>query len=99
MTQTTMSPNGHTTPNSPRATVTTEAPVPSERRQSAGSPAVSPEDLVQRHVDDARRQLAEARERLKAARRRVVQLEDAVCNWERFAAELREGHQDGRSGR
>ena len=51
---------------------------------------MSPETLIQRHVDSARRQLAEAREQLKAARRRVVQLEDALCNWERFAAEVRE---------
>jgi hypothetical protein len=90
MTQT-ISQNGHTTRTSSRTTVTSGPPVPSERRQSAASPTVSPEDLVQRHVDNARRQLAEARERLKAARRRVVQLEDAVGNWERFAAELREG--------
>jgi hypothetical protein len=96
MTQT-ISQNGHTTHASPRATVVPDPPVPSERRQSAGSPAVSPEELVHRHVDDARRQLADARERLKAARRRVVQLEDAVCNWERFAADLRQGHEDGRS--
>ena len=51
-----------------------------------------PEVLVERHVENARRQLAEARERLKAARRRVVQLEDAVGNWERFAAELRQSY-------
>ena len=99
MTQTTISQNGHPTRTSSRATVTPPPPAPAERRQSTGSPAVSPEDLVQRHVDNARRQLAEARERLKAARRRVVQLEDAVCNWERFAAELRAGHEDGRSTR
>jgi hypothetical protein len=98
MTQT-ISPNGHPTRTSSSATGTAEPPVPSERRQSATSPAVSPEALVQRHVEDARRQLAEARERLKAARRRVVQLEDAVGNWERFAAELREGHEDDPSTR
>ena len=48
---------------------------------------VSPEALVARHIENARRQLAEARENLKASRRRVVQLEDALCNWERFAAD------------
>jgi hypothetical protein len=52
-------------------------------------PSVSPEVLIGRHVENARHQLAEGRERLKAARRRVVQLEDALTNWERFAGEMR----------
>jgi hypothetical protein len=82
MSHSTISTNGHT--------ITTPPLVAAERRQTTGADGVSPETLVQRHVDSARRQLAEAREQLKAARRRVVQLEDAVCNWERFATEVRE---------
>jgi hypothetical protein len=82
MSQSTISTNGHSFTAAPL--------VATERRQTVGNETVSPEALVQRHVDSARRQLAEAREQLKAARRRVVQLEDAVCNWERFAAEVRE---------
>jgi hypothetical protein len=82
MSQSTISTNGHSFTATPLVEV--------ERRQTIGNDAVTPEALVQRHVDSARRQLAEAREQLKAARRRVVQLEDAVCNWERFAAEARE---------
>lgn len=88
MSQTTISSNGHT------------APVPSEevtaeRRQTAAPGTVSPEALIARHVENARRQLADARENLKAARRRVVQLEDALRNWERFAAELRRDRGSG----
>jgi hypothetical protein len=83
MSQTAISSNGHSTP------VRNEATDGPERRQTAAPDSVSPEALIQRHVENARRQLAEARENLKAARRRVVQLEDALCNWERFAAELR----------
>jgi hypothetical protein len=60
-----------------------------ERRQTATANSVSPEDLIARHLDNARDQLADGRERLKSARRRVVQLEDALCNWERFAGEMR----------
>jgi hypothetical protein len=89
MSQTTISNNGHS------STAPTGASVGPERRTTA-TPAdplsresVSPEVLIERHVDSARRQLADARENLKAARRRVVQLEDALCNWERFATELR----------
>ena len=89
MTQTTISTNGHGT--SPPG----EAAASPERRQTPASPAVSPEALVERHVESARRQLADARERLKAARRRVVQLEDALGNWERFAAELRRAAENG----
>jgi sRNA-binding protein len=85
MTQATINSNGHGHGPSPTRE---EAPGP-DRRQTAAPPSVRPEVLVERHVENARRQLAEARERLKAARRRVVQLEDAVGNWERFAAELR----------
>jgi hypothetical protein len=96
MTQTTISTNGHATSPAQAATVT-ESSVSPERRQTAASPSVTPEVLVERHVENARRQLAEARERLKAARRRVVQLEDAVCNWERFAAELRQDRDRGAS--
>jgi len=54
-----------------------------------GPSTVSPEALIERHVENARHQLADGRERLKAARRRVVQLEEAVHNWERLAAEMR----------
>jgi hypothetical protein len=83
MSQSTISTNGHGT------TASTPSVIGPERRRTATSEAVSPEALIERHVEGARRQLAEARERLKAARRRVVQLEDALCNWERLAAELR----------
>jgi hypothetical protein len=62
---------------------------PAERRKTVIPESVSPEDLIRRHVEDARVQLAEGRERLKAARRRVVQLEDALCHWERLAGEMR----------
>lgn len=82
MNQTTMSTNGH-------AKRPEETAVARERRLAPPSESVTPEQLIGRHVDSARRQLADARENLKAARRRVVQLEDALCNWERFAAELR----------
>lgn len=60
-----------------------------ERHQPDSGPSVSPELMIGRHVENARRQLDEARERLKAARRRVVQLEDALTNWERLSGELR----------
>jgi hypothetical protein len=86
MSDTITSTNGHQSAD-PRP-----APVGPERRQTAVPEAVSPEALIERHVDNARRQLADARENLKAARRRVVQLEDALCNWERFATELRRGN-------
>jgi hypothetical protein len=91
MSQTTMSNNGHT------AAVQGDA-LTAERRKTVASQTVSPEALIARHVDSARRQLADARENLKAARRRVVQLEDALCNWERFAQELRRGRDAGSSG-
>jgi hypothetical protein len=96
MTQTTISTNGHAT-SPAQAVAVTDSTVSPERRQTAASPSVSPEVLVDRHVENARRQLADARERLKAARRRVVQLEDALCNWERFAGELRQGRERGTS--
>lgn len=83
MSQTSISSNGH------RTTVRNDDPTISERRQTVVPDPVSPEALIARHVENARRQLAEARENLKASRRRVVQLEDALCNWERFAAEMR----------
>jgi hypothetical protein len=83
MSQTTISSNGHRNP------APTSESVIAERRLTSAPESVSPEDLIQRHVENARRQLADARENLKASRRRVVQLEDALCNWERFAAELR----------
>jgi hypothetical protein len=51
--------------------------------------SISTDALIRRHVENARAQLAEARERLKAARRRVVQLEDAVANWELLARSAR----------
>ncbi len=86
MTQATINSNGHGDGASPSHD---EASGP-DRRQTATPASVRPEVLVERHVENARRQLAEARERLKAARRRVVQLEDAVGNWERFAVELRQ---------
>jgi hypothetical protein len=82
MSQTTISSNGH------GPSVRSDAPT-AERRKTTASPTVSPAALIDRHIDGARRQLADARESLKAARRRVVQLEDALCNWERFAQELR----------
>jgi hypothetical protein len=81
MSQSTIRTNGHSFSGPPV--------VPTERRRSIGD-AAAPEQLVERHLDSARRQLREAREQLKAARRRVVQLEDAVGNWERFAADVRE---------
>ena len=83
MSQSTISSNGHNS-TAPRA-----EPIPAERRQTRVNEAVTPEELIERHVENARRQLAEARESLKAGRRRVVQLEDALANWERFAAEVR----------
>jgi len=49
----------------------------------------TPERLIARHIEDARQQLTHARERLKFDRRRVTELEDAVSNWERLAAEMR----------
>jgi hypothetical protein len=51
-------------------------------------PAASAERIIVHQVEQARIQLAEARDRLKAARRRVVELEDAVKNWEEFANEV-----------
>jgi hypothetical protein len=93
MSQTAISSNGHGT------TVRGVQPTVPERRQTATPDAVSPEELIARHVENARRQLAEARESLKASRRRVVQLEDALCNWERFADELRRTRgDDGKPG-
>jgi uncharacterized membrane protein YccC len=88
MSQTAISSNGHGT------TVRGDEPATPERRQTVAPDPVSPEELIARHVENARRQLAEARENLKASRRRVVQLEDALSNWERFAAELRETRGD-----
>jgi hypothetical protein len=90
MSQTTVSSNGHS------AIVPSDAST-AERRKTTASPTVSPEALIARHIESARRQLADARENLKAARRRVVQLEDALCNWERFAEELRRGRGNGSS--
>ena len=83
------------TATAPATSRGSEETVTPERRQTAASPSVQPEVLVERHVENARRQLAEARERLKAARRRVVQLEDVVGNWERFAADLRNSYGNG----
>ncbi|HEY3722630.1 MAG TPA: hypothetical protein VGN59_04620 [Acidimicrobiia bacterium] len=91
MSQSTISSNGHS------STAHGEEPVPADRRQTRANEAVTPEELIERHVENARRQLAEARENLKAARRRVVQLEDALCNWERFAEEMRRTRGDGRT--
>lgn len=88
MSHSTISTNGHST-NS-RRTIAAPTVTGTERRQTAAPETVSPEELIGRHVESARRQLADARENLKAGRRRVVQLEDALCNWERFAAELRQ---------
>lgn len=88
MSQSTISSNGH-------GTAHPVAPTAPERRQTVGEEPVSPEALIARHVENARRQLADARESLKAARRRVVQLEDALCNWERFAAEIRRSADGG----
>ena len=83
MSQSTISSNGH------NSTAHRAEPIPAERRQTRVNEALTPEELIERHVENARRQLAEARENLKAGRRRVVQLEDALSNWERFAAEVR----------
>ncbi len=63
-------------------------PHPDEDRDAPPEP-VSPENLVARHIENARDQLAVGREHLKRARRRVVQLEDALGNWERLGAEVR----------
>jgi uncharacterized membrane protein YccC len=93
MSQIAISSNGHRTATRPEPTVT------SERRRTVAPESVSPEALIARHVENARRQLAEARENLKASRRRVVQLEDALCNWERFAAELRRVRGNGQNPR
>lgn len=49
---------------------------------------LTPERLLANQIEATRRQLDEARERLKSDRRRVVQLEEAVAHWERFACEL-----------
>jgi hypothetical protein len=54
---------------------------PTSRTDAAPAP-LSPSDLLDRHLDNARRQLDDAREQLRQARRRVVQLEEAVGNWE-----------------
>ncbi len=50
---------------------------------------VSPAALVDRHVEDERRQLADARAGLKSARQRVVQVEEALGSRERFAGQVR----------
>ncbi len=60
-----------------------------ERRHLVTPESVSPEELIARHIENARERLADGRERLKAARRRVVQLEDALISWERLAGEMR----------
>jgi len=60
-----------------------------QMRHPAPPEVVTPEALVQRHVENARLQLADGRENLKRARRRVVQLEEAVVSWERLLSELR----------
>ena len=48
----------------------------------------TPRQLALASLAGSRHQLADARENLKAGRRRVVQLEDAVANWEAVAAQL-----------
>ncbi len=96
MSQTTISSNGHGTATH-REPTGREPTLSSERRQSGAPESVTPEALIARHVENARRQLAEARENLKSSRRRVVQLEDALCNWERFAAELRRARGNGQN--
>ena len=48
----------------------------------------TPRQLALASLAGSRHQLADARENLKAGRRRVVQLEDAVANWEVVAAQL-----------
>lgn len=65
-----------------------------ERRGTTFERALSPEHLILHQIQQTRRQLTEARERLKAARKRVVQLEDAVSNWEQIAGQFwqRRGH-------
>lgn len=79
----------HTVDASAPSTTGTETPRGDRRHRSLPSaPVPSAERLVVHHVEAARAQLAEARERLKAARRRVVELEDAVSNWEELANEV-----------
>lgn|GEM_PF-2860355 len=63
---------------------------PSNRRSFVSNQHTSPRPLVLANLAAARHQLADARDNLKAGRRRVVQLEDAVVNWEAFAAQLAE---------
>lgn len=49
---------------------------------------LSPECLLANQIDSTRDQLADARESLKGARRKVVQMEEALANWEHIACEL-----------
>lgn len=49
---------------------------------------LSPECVLANQIDATRDQLADAREMLKSARRRVVQMEEAVANWDHIACEL-----------
>ena len=49
--------------------------------------SLSPSDLITRHLENAHKQLDTAREQLRQARRRVVQLEEAVTNWDQLRQE------------
>jgi hypothetical protein len=77
--------NGHHTP------IRSDDVLSSERRLSTPRRTLSPEQLLARQIEAARRQLADARDDLKQSRMRVVELEEAVSNWESFAADLRRG--------
>ncbi len=68
----------------------TVKPLNDDRRSNARSAGdnLSPECLLANQIDAARDQLGDARERLKGARRKVVQMEEALANWEHIACEL-----------
>ena len=63
--------------------------VRAERRRNRTRGLDSPHSLVLANAVTSRQQLHDARENLKAGRRRVVQLEDAVANWDDLAAQLK----------
>jgi hypothetical protein len=83
MSHTIINGNGHHTP------IRSEDVLSGERRLDTPRRPLSPEQLLARQIDAARRQLADAREDLKQGRMRVVELEEAVSNWESFAQDLR----------
>jgi hypothetical protein len=85
MSHTIINGNGHHTP------IRSDDVLSGERRLAAPKRPLSPEELLERQIDAARGQLSDARDDLKASRMRVVELEEALANWESFAAELRRG--------